>query len=398
MQNNPVCKDENYQSTIIAYLKNMSYLDYELITPQQVKAAREDRHEEMQELEAREKLIEIEEAKDAALKQKALAAEEANLVGVEYLFADMMREDPELAKLKLLPGYSEILENYKEQFQEITVEFMHFIFSKYHSKKREQQMCAQALSQIKSDSESASKIAVDKYTHLKKMAFIKFDQEKVNGTRNRHSNPKDHLDSLSGPLQDLSDSLMELELQQSDSTSRIFDDLYEALKSLQTDCLLNINNYTQRIFELEKVYYESTQKLSQFLQEKHAAGQLMPTLDDSVHAAELKVLIEDKDLVSQCIQTSHEKHEEMINAVESAMGERERLSTDKYVQSVRDIEYLRNRQRISEIFNLIERNKSDNAEKAGSTNIKAAQPSTVSSLPPPTTHMHQTGMMSPISP
>jgi hypothetical protein len=35
---NPVCKDENYLVTIYAYLRNLKYLDYELVSSAAVKA------------------------------------------------------------------------------------------------------------------------------------------------------------------------------------------------------------------------------------------------------------------------------------------------------------------------------------------------------------------------
>ena len=374
MADNPVCKDENYQSTIIAYLKHMSYLDYELITAQRVKIAREDRHEEMQELEAKEKLLEQEDAKEAAFNMKKEAADAANLSGVDALYTDMMKDDTELSKLKLLPGFSDILDSYKEQFQEATQAFSKTIFEKFESKKKEQFLCGQALQQIKKDSEHVSRLAIDKYSHLKKINYAKYDKEKGLGARVKgaHKSALEVVDSLNAPLQELSDTLMELELQQSDATSRIFDDLYEALKSLQVECILQINNYTQRIFEFEKIYLESVLKLSQQLQERHAAGQLMGTLEDATRIPELKIFLEDKEMLSQSIQTSHEKHEELINSVESGISERERLFTDKYVQELRDAEYLRNRQRIAEIFNLIERNKADNMEKLGLQPIKVA--------------------------
>lgn len=98
-----------------------------------------------------------------------------------------------------------------------------------------------------------------------------------------------NLDELNEPLLSLSDVLMEIEMGQSDNTNTILgnllslgkylclDDLYEALKSIQTSCMMQINSYSQRVFELEKIYFESVSKLSQQLQEKHAVCLLLTT-------------------------------------------------------------------------------------------------------------------------
>lgn len=43
----------------------------------------------------------------------------------------MIREDPELTKLSLLPGMTDILLSYKESFEELTKDFTAFIFAKH---------------------------------------------------------------------------------------------------------------------------------------------------------------------------------------------------------------------------------------------------------------------------
>lgn len=61
------------------------------------------------------------------------------------------------------------------------------------------------------------------------------------------------------------------------------------------------------------------------------AGQLMSTLSETSHINELKTFLEDKEMVLQAIQLSHEKHEELINNMEARISERERTFTDKKV-------------------------------------------------------------------
>lgn len=380
MRDNPIVKDENYLYTTLALLKHLKYLDYELINPALVKAAREEKHEELQEMEERERQQEQEQEREAQLHKKFALASEANLVGVETLFDDMMKDDPELPKLRILPGFSEILQSYRDQFDEITRDFVTKMLDKFNAKKEERRLFNNALQRVKASHEQASIARIELFAKDKKIRFMAYDRQvtmlqgvAASSSANGAAGSPDPtpLEDLRNQLLDLSDALMDIEMQQVDQISRLLDDLYEAAKSLQSECCAFINNYTGRLLELEKIYHESVSRLTQHLQEKHAAGQLLPALEETAalvggaSVQDLKTLFDDKELLNQAVSGSHEKHEEHINNLEGRIGDRERGFADKLMTAVRDAEYQRNRQRVSEIFNLVERNRADINDKLG---------------------------------
>ena len=55
MKENPICKDENFLVSVMAHLKQLKYLDYELINQSLVQAAREEKMEELNEAEEKER-------------------------------------------------------------------------------------------------------------------------------------------------------------------------------------------------------------------------------------------------------------------------------------------------------------------------------------------------------
>jgi hydroxyacyl-ACP dehydratase HTD2-like protein with hotdog domain len=85
----------------------------------------------------------------------------------------------------------------------------------------------------------------------------------------------------------------------------------------------------------------------------------MQAYEDSGLPTDWKSLLEDREALNTSVNTSHEKHEENINNLEGRISDRERTYADKQLSKYRDLEYQRNRQRVSEIFNLVERHKAD---------------------------------------
>jgi hypothetical protein len=79
MKENPVCKLDTYTVTLYAHLKQLKFLDYELINPQAVAAAHEEKHEELHEIEEKERMQEWEEEKAAERAKKEAINVDANL-------------------------------------------------------------------------------------------------------------------------------------------------------------------------------------------------------------------------------------------------------------------------------------------------------------------------------
>ena len=115
---NPVTKELDYRPSVLAFLKQLLYLDYTVTEAAELAAAREAgaQVEELLEAEEKEGIEEASRAREQARMDAVLQLESANLDVVETLFDDIFRDDAEVAKVKLLPGVQSILDEYRERF------------------------------------------------------------------------------------------------------------------------------------------------------------------------------------------------------------------------------------------------------------------------------------------
>ena len=101
LEGNPVCKEPEYKMMLLAYLPNIKYLDYSLINPPDVAAAREQYQDELQEAEENEAVEEEKEKRDRAAREMTEVLGRANLEVVQTIFYDFFKEDTEHAKLQV---------------------------------------------------------------------------------------------------------------------------------------------------------------------------------------------------------------------------------------------------------------------------------------------------------
>jgi hypothetical protein len=167
------------------------------------------------------------------------------------------------------------------------------------------------------------------------------------------------LDTLKGLLQDMSDALMEIEVSQVERVIAFTNDLYYACQEQQNECAKQIAEYCSRLLDLEKSYYESAQAVTNKLVEKHMSGKLMQAYEDAGANTDWKFILEDREALNTAVNGSHEKHEELMNKLEGRLTDTETTYAERMLNKFRDLDYKRNRQRVSEILNMIERHKAD---------------------------------------
>ena len=131
LDGNPLCTLD-YKNYSIAYLKHIKYLDYSLITSDQVclfarglDVANNAQHElahiqkEKAEDSYKDELVELIEKENLEQRAKEFERNEeekmkdvkaANLLGVDKMLPDMLKDDTEQSKLQLLPFYNKYLE------------------------------------------------------------------------------------------------------------------------------------------------------------------------------------------------------------------------------------------------------------------------------------------------
>jgi hypothetical protein len=117
MLGNPCSKDPEYYTKTIAHLRDIVYVDYRLVDPDKVQAAREQYQDELFEiLEEEKKKAEADEKlqQELAFLQRL---KDANIEGANTLLQAMLEDDPEQTKLSNFSFWMESIYDFRHQFK-----------------------------------------------------------------------------------------------------------------------------------------------------------------------------------------------------------------------------------------------------------------------------------------
>lgn len=91
---NPICKETDYRHFVLAYIKNLKYLDYRLVSDKEMEETRETHQDEINTLEAQEQSEEEEMRKIDEETARKKYMESINMDGVAELFDRLINENP----------------------------------------------------------------------------------------------------------------------------------------------------------------------------------------------------------------------------------------------------------------------------------------------------------------
>eukprot|EP00960_Hanusia_phi_P049833 759816-Hanusia_phi.AAC.5 len=117
MQGNPCSKDPEYHMRIIAHLKDIVYVDYRLVDPEQVQSAREHFQDELFEVYEEEKRKAEEMQKIEEQIQRMQQLKDGNMEGINTLLDEMLKDDTEQEKLKNLTFWPEVIDELQHEFK-----------------------------------------------------------------------------------------------------------------------------------------------------------------------------------------------------------------------------------------------------------------------------------------
>ncbi|XP_054698931.1 dynein regulatory complex subunit 3 isoform X1 [Grus americana] len=136
---NPFCDDEQYMLFVVAHLPDLVYLDFKLVsdTTREIAVLKyQDLTKPLERKEARA-LAQLEENQ---AKQKELEYHKTAFVEYlngSFLFDSMYAEDTEAAKLAYLPGVSDLLQTYREEFVSVCENLFNYGLKEYEKREAE---------------------------------------------------------------------------------------------------------------------------------------------------------------------------------------------------------------------------------------------------------------------
>lgn len=111
-----ISTDQEYKTTILAFLDHIKYLDYALVKEQEVIEAKETKQDELQGMQESDKAKQAIEVKKKEDEKRMAQLREAYLDVTVTLLDEILIVDQDIQRLKILPGIDKLIEQLNEAF------------------------------------------------------------------------------------------------------------------------------------------------------------------------------------------------------------------------------------------------------------------------------------------
>ncbi|KAJ3369772.1 Dynein regulatory complex subunit 3 [Allomyces arbusculus] len=342
---NPLCKNQDYKSFLLSRLKALKYLDYRLVEPAAITAAREKYIDDIIAIEEEQKITTKADLERAALADQAAQLRSAFLPGINTLFETMFSTDTDYARLlPLAPG---VLGDLQATFATAFATTVTDLTAQAHAHRA---LRAQELAEFH-DSVASTTRATDAVAAQIVADFMHDRKARLRAVAAAKT-PRDAdeaVASVKSRIQQAADELMALELNQVEQ----FEDLVKELERNYTDLAGGIKEVGTTAFaklrELENEFQEKVGEAVMAAFERQAKADL-EEVEDAV-----RDLLRDKDAVANHLTGSHDHRLGKIDAQEEAFSSGLAKDVDSKMAAVHQNETTRSRSRLREIIMFAER-------------------------------------------
>lgn len=349
---NPFCKEHNYRSYVLSHVKDLTYLDYRRVKPEHVQQAMEQYQDEMNELQEVEEQAEAKRLAEIKKKEHEAEMSTANLEGIETLLKDMTEEDPEWSRFSLINGLLDGWAQVEDKVANLNEPFIQSIKDQHQKKKDEYEEWREVVRVYLAERDQQAKELILDYEKLKKTTARKLQVD-----------PSD-LEILNHPkirLVQLKDELLEIEMDTVESLQELvaefdrnYTEIAEANKAIY-------NTYFASIRDGQVNFYSQLTVAALALFEKYS----QENSDLENQPEEARLLLQDKDQLVGALQASQDAHSQKVDGLEDRLTSKEMRAANDLAHTNAMWSAKRNRDRISEIINYIERNMYELDEMAG---------------------------------
>ncbi|CAM9289298.1 unnamed protein product [Phaeothamnion confervicola] len=342
LSGNPVCKESEYKSAVLAYLKGVRFHDYAMVDGAERAAAREQYQDELLELEEKEALEAEKALRDTAAAKETAELRDANLLVSKTLFTDMFAADTEMVKLRHVPGMDDVVAQFRNHVAAAAETFRAGGFEKAAQKRREVTLFDAAVAELRRGYTERSVALVEEFNRRKKRAFKDLELQEV-------VKPAD-LEKLRGELVQLESELMDLELHQVEQHEQLLGEFETAFGELRAQCFELQQTFFRSVEEHEEHLFAAAGQLAQDALERAAKNELPEDSPD-----ELANLLVDRDTCMNAVSGSHDIHVGKLLAREDETTARESRATADAVAGRARAERERNRGRVVEVRAFVDR-------------------------------------------
>jgi hypothetical protein len=289
----------------------------------------------------------------AAREREAIRAERlaklkaAAIEGVETLYQYIFDKDTEIAKLKPLPGFQLILDEYAEKFSTISEEYMENALEVSKRMDYDRKQFEQAKEVLCASYDQAAIKKVD--TYLKRQKHVlRAAYESDEGADSAEGS----LEALHSEADELRQQLLTAEIGQNEQVAELVDMFDTSWREFKAKLLETNQKLFRAVEELEGEYFTATQALVEGLM-----AQVADEEDETeLHMDEETVAwLHERDSVMGAVQSSHDIHVGNILKREDAMSKAQNDRFTNAVDGARVDERERNRKRVVELTRMHER-------------------------------------------
>lgn len=348
LKGNPISEEAEYKMTVLGYVDGLKYLDYALVDPLEINAAKDQYHDELLDVEEKESVIAEKVARDKTHSEFMQQLDDAGIVFAQILFDDMFSEDPDLEKLKHLPGTKDCIEVFRSQFKNFSDEFIKTAMETYGKKKKEILDFNRVIKQIRTKDDSESTQLIETYEKSKKTTLASLMYSYNNhdvGSPGQSNERKDVVTKLLDELENIGDELMSIELRLVEKFECLRDEFENRMSEIKAVCLEMQQSFFRAVEEQEDKFSVSLRSGAMDLVERLVKEELAEDyLDDDAMK-----LVGDKDVCNTALSGSHDLH---LGKILKREDEARALENRRYIEllsNLNNTEKARNRDRILQI-------------------------------------------------
>mmetsp|Transcript_13528 Transcript_13528/g.20320 ORF Transcript_13528/g.20320 Transcript_13528/m.20320 type:complete len:530 (+) Transcript_13528:120-1709(+) len=334
---NPICEESEYKMIVLAYVDALNYLDYALVGSADISNAKEQYHDDLLDVEEKESVVAEKSSRDKAMTDFLKQLDEAGIIFAHVLFDDMFLDDPDLEKLKHLPGAKELVEVFRTSFKALSDEFIRGAMEKYEKKKKEVRDFESVIEGVRKRDDAESIHLIENFNKSKKQAIANL--HKTDGDK------QEVMKQLQAELERVADELMSIEIRQVEKFEALVDEFDNRMNDLKNQCLEAQQLFFRAVEELEDKFSTNVRAVATDLIDRLTKEELAEDyLDDEAMA-----LVVDKDASMGTLSGSHDMHIGKILKREDEARATETRRYQELISSFTTNEKARNRDRILQI-------------------------------------------------
>lgn len=354
---NPLDKDPEHRSFAMAHIPSLKYLDYKLVDPAEVTAAREAHEDLLLELDEKDRM----EAAEQAERDKR-AAEEAEMVaancgGLLTLFERMFAEDQDYQRIKGFDReYQENLDHFQDVFAALILDIKTSMLGQLSKRKEMEDDYELAIAQVRKDGDDKSKELILAFDREKQQSVRRLKQL-LASSENDDDDDDDSgrtffevVDEVRAASASLQSTLLDIEnvlIDQIESINFEYTKDQEQLANQNRDLM---QGFFIRLQELESHFFEKQLEKAMSLFEKAQTDDNIQNQFDEP----FRQLLSDKDSFLGAFNGSHDNRVSRINNREELFQKSEKGRFEKLLKDCNDREYNRNRLRVQEIWGYVD--------------------------------------------